>query len=348
MKAHLLRQKSVAAIMTLAAVAVLLSSCGKGSAAGANAKSIAVFVPGVTSGSPIYAMLAEGTQKAAAEVQGASVKVLEAGVNQAEWPEKLTSLAATGQYGLIVTSNPAMPQICADIAAKFPAQKFLVFDGRLSGNKNIHTLMYNQREQAYFDGYLAGLITKKLAPKGTPRRIGLIAGQEYPSMTEIIKPGYEEGARAVEQGISVDFRVVGNWYDGAKATELANGMFANGVETILCIAGGANQGAVAAAKEKGKRVLWFDTNGYATEPGVVVGSAVIHQDKASYERVRAWLAGKLEFGTAEVVGIRDGFVDFVEDDPLYLKAVPEDIRQAQSAMLEKVRAGTLELPVSQQ
>ena len=46
---------------------------------------IAVFVPGVIAGSPIYEQLVEGTAAAAAEHAHASVKVLEAGFNQAEW-----------------------------------------------------------------------------------------------------------------------------------------------------------------------------------------------------------------------------------------------------------------------
>jgi riboflavin transport system substrate-binding protein len=329
----------------LALAAIFSVSCSRDGGSQAKPGSIAVFVPGVVSGSPIYEMLVAGVQKAAAESKGSTVKVLEGGTDQAQWPEKLTSLAATGQYRLIVTSNPAMPEICAGISEKFPAQKFLILDGKLEGNKSIATVMYNQREQGYFDGYLAGLITKKLVKNGKPHRIGLVAAQEYPVMNEIIKPGYEEGAKAADPAVTVDFRVVGNWYDAAKATELANGMFANGVEVVLTIAGGANQGVVAAAKQKDRKVLWFDTNGYATEPGVIVGSAVILQDKAAYGKVKSWLDGKLEFGKAEVVGLKDGFVDFVQDDPLYLKAVPEDVRKAQGAMLESVRSGSLSLPV---
>ena len=89
----------------------LAFAAGKTETPAAEAKpfNIAVFVPGVVAGSPLYEQMVEGTGKAAAEYPNVSVKVLEAGFNQAEWEEKMTSLAATGEYDVIVTSNPAMP-----------------------------------------------------------------------------------------------------------------------------------------------------------------------------------------------------------------------------------------------
>ena len=95
--------------------------------------SIACFVPGVVAGSPLYELMVEGTERAVAEYDNASLKVLEAGFNQAEWTEKMTSLAATGEYNLIITSNPAMPFICAEVAKDFPNQKFLNVDAYLDG-----------------------------------------------------------------------------------------------------------------------------------------------------------------------------------------------------------------------
>ena len=49
---------------------------------------IAVVVPGVAAGSPLYEQLVEGSEKAVAEYPNASMKVVELGFNQAEWTEK--------------------------------------------------------------------------------------------------------------------------------------------------------------------------------------------------------------------------------------------------------------------
>jgi simple sugar transport system substrate-binding protein len=195
-------------------------------------------------------------------------------------------------------------------------------------------------------GYLAALETEALnagaAIKLVPK-VGLIAAQEYPVMNNIILPGYLEGARAVNPAYAVDFRLVGNWYDAAKAEELAADMFRGGIKVILTIAGSGNDGVVQAASRAGAKVLWFDNNGYNVRAGTVVGCAVIWQDKAAYTQVKRWLEGTLPFGTAEIMGVAEGYVDFIQDDPDYITGVPEDIRQKQAAMIERIKSGALVL-----
>lgn len=329
--------------LSLAAVSCApkgVPSASKEAVQTANPPSIAVFIPGTASGSPIYEMLAEGTQRAAG-AHGAPVQVIEGGYNQAEWESKLTSLAASGNYDLIVSSNPSLPALAQAVKAKFPSQHFLLLDGELDGVPGIYTLRYNQREQAYMAGYIAAMLASEAGDKA---RIGLIAGQEYPVMLETILPGYREGAEAVNPDIEVDFRVVGNWYDAAKCAELAAGMIKAGARVLLCVAGGANEGAVQAAAEAPSgdaRIIWFDTNGYAIRPPYIAGSSVVYQDKAAYDKVKLFLEGKLPFGTAELVGVRDGYVDFIEDDPLYIAAVSENIRKRQHDLLERLRSGAL-------
>jgi simple sugar transport system substrate-binding protein len=137
--------------------------------------------------------------------------------------------------------------------------------------------------------------------------------------------------------------VVGNWYDADKAAGLAEDMIRGGCAVLLCIAGGANEGVLQAASEEGAKALWFDTTGYALRPGVVVGSSVIHQDKAAYELTKRYLAGELRFGDSEMLGVAEGYVDFITNDPDYIKAVPEKIREKQAALIEKIRSGVLVL-----
>jgi len=329
----------------------LLAGCkntekGKSSESGV---SIAVFIPGVLAGSAIYEMLADGTKKAAEEFAATgqnapapTVTVIEGGFNQAEWESQITTLAASRIYHLIVTSNPSMPVIISSISQKFPNQKFLLLDGELKGNPNVYTLRYNQREQAYMAGYIAALVSLE-NNKGGAKTIGLLAAQEYPAMNDIILPGYLEGARAVDPAFSVDFRVVGNWFDAVKAAELAAGMIRSGAIVLLPIAGGAGQGAVQEAYEAGAKVVWFDTNGYAIRPGTIIGSAILRQDKAAYEKTMLYLKGELPFGKAEVAGTADGFVDFVEDDPLYISTVSRKIREKQTQLIACLRTGELKL-----
>ncbi|MCD6396141.1 MAG: BMP family ABC transporter substrate-binding protein [Spirochaetaceae bacterium] len=306
--------------------------------------SVAIFIPGVVAGSPTYEMLVTGAEKAIIESEGSSLKIIEGGYNQGEWLEKITVLASSGEYNLIVSTNPAMPEICAEISKQFPNQKFFLLDGFLEGNKSIYTFRYNQKEQGFLGGYFAGLVTSgDMEGANNELKIGLIAGQEYPDMIRAILPGYKAGAEKVNKNISVDFRVVGNWYDAEKARSLAVSMFNAGVDIILTIAGGANQGVITAAEDMGKYVIMYDVSSYNQAPGIIVGSTEIQQEKAAYEKIKLAITGKMLFGIGEIATVKDGWVGFDNKDPLYLKYVPQDIQTKQKAIMEKLANGLINL-----
>ena len=301
--------------------------------------SIGVFVPGVVEGSPTYEMLVAGVRDAVEASGRATYKVVEGGFNQAMWQQTVTSMAASGEYDLIVSSNPEIPEIVRSVAADFPHMRFLIMDAYLAGHPQTHTVMFNQREQAFLAGYFAGLVgLDDPAIARRPLRAGLLAGQEYPIMNSVIVPGFEMGLRAVDPDASVDFRVLGNWYDAGRAAELANSMYATGSHMILPIAGGGNQGVIASARERRRFVVWYDTPGLNEAPGVVIGSTFIRLDTAAYERTLAAIEGRLEFGEAEVLGVADGYVGFVDDDPLYRRHVSEAVRSGMNAMLQKMKS----------
>ena len=334
-----------AALVLLAAAPAAAFAAGGGEAEPEVAFSIAVFVPGVVEGSPTYEMLVAGVEAAADEREDVAVRVIEGGFNQAEWSDGLTSLSASGEYDLIVSSNPSLPEIAAEVAEGFPDQRFLILDGYGDNHPGMATVLFNQREQAFLNGYFAGLVTThpELGHAREDRRVGLLAGQEYPIMNEVIRPGFALGAQTVDADIEVDFRVLGNWYDAGTANELAGSMIDRGADVILTIAGGGNQGVIAAAKERGGYVLWFDSSGYDQEPGVVLGSSIIRLDTIAYERTLQAIDGELSFGVSEVVGVREGYVDFDTEHSQYERHVPADIRAEIDDLLERMRTGELEL-----
>lgn len=336
--------------LLFALVLILPASAAGQKEAGAGTITIAVFVPGIVSGSPVYEMLVAGVNHAASEASASGkqvkVDVIEAGTRQADWGTKMTALAAEGKYQLIVSSNPAIPEILAPISARFPKQEFLVFDSWFTGNPKITTFRYNQREQAYISGYMAALVSSSsMKYANSAKKIGLIAGQEYPAMLSVILPAYREGAKAVDPAFEVDFRVVGNWYDAAKGAELARAMKGAGVDVIMPISGGANQGVLSSARENGLYVAWFDDNGYSKAPGYVISSSVMAQEKLVYEGVKGWLTGTIVRGQPVTVGIAGRYVDFVLDDPIFIQSVPKDLRDRMASLMKKLYAGELQLPV---
>jgi simple sugar transport system substrate-binding protein len=331
-----MRRSVIASIITIVA----------GTALWAQAPRIGVFIPGAREGSPIYDTMAKGAERLASEIPGASVRVIEAGFNQAEWEEKLTSFVASGKFDLVITSNPSMPELIHNISRSFPKQKFICLDGYLAGNPNLYTALYNQLEQGYVTGYLAGLVSIS-GMKGTnpDKKIGMIIGQNYPAMDKMIIPGFTQGLKAVDPAFQLDIRVLGNWYDAAKAADLSRSIYAGGADVILPICGSASQGAVKVAQETGKYLVFFDNDEFARAPQKILGCTVLHQEELAYRSLKAAVEGTLPFGKAEVVGMREGYIEFLDKNPAYIKNVPESIRKKVDTVIQAIKSGQLTFQV---
>jgi simple sugar transport system substrate-binding protein len=304
--------------------------------------SVLVYIPGVVAGSPPYSSMADAATEFAASHELVEVKVYEAGFNQAEWEPQLTSLVATSQYDLVLTTNPSLPEICANVGKKFPNQKFVITDAQLEGNTQIRTYLYNQYEQSFFLGYLAGLVTTSSMPFANKNmKIGFIAAQEYPLLNKQMVPGFLDGARLVNPAITLDFRVIGNWYDANKAAELALSMIEAKVDVFATIAGGADQGLFKVAKEQGAYIVFHNTNAYQAAPGLVVGCGSMEQKKLTKEIMEQALLGTIDYGKATIVGLQEGYIGFLSEDSAYVNNLPQDIRTKFDAFMTELKKGRI-------
>jgi simple sugar transport system substrate-binding protein len=304
--------------------------------------SILVFITGVIAGSPPYQALADGAHIAAEMYDNLTVKIYEAGFNQASWEEALTSLVATGEYDIVLGSNPSLPEIASRVGKKFPTQKFIITDAFLEGNNQIRTYMYNQYEQSLYLGYLAGLVTTSTMKDANDQlKIGFIAAQEYPLLNKHMIPGFLKGARMVNEDIELDFRVIGNWFDANKAAELASSMIANGVDVFAVIAGGASQGLFKVASTQGAYIVFHNTNEYKAAPSKVVGSGSMEQEKLVLEILEDVVSGTVEYGKGSIVGLKEGYLGFFFDDPLYESSLPEEIRDDFETFIDSLAQGNI-------
>lgn len=300
-------------------------------------KSIAVFIPGVMAGSPIYEELDAGVREAAKN-KNINIKTIEGGFNPGDWPGKVKEIAATGIYDLIVSSNPSMPEIFNEASKDFPNQKFICMDGKFEGNPNLYTAEYKQFDQAYLAGYMAGLVTlSNMEGANSDKKVGLIIAHHYPVLDDVLIPGFKKGLMDVDKGIQVDIRIVGNWWDATKAAELTNLMIAEGVDVFLSISGGATQGVITQCQDNGKYLVHFDSNGYSKAPGTVIGSTIIRQKELTKRIIEEFIQGKTQFGKAHTFSAKDGYVDFIQDDPLYQDNVPEDIKTRVAEAVRKIK-----------
>ena len=342
-------KKSCSLLILTLCVALPLVTAGCAGGKKSQAPSIAVFVPGIIADSPTYANLVAGVTEAVETYNGiltatgepeakhAKMHIMEAGTNQAEWGTKLTSLAATGEYDVIISSNEALPELCAPLTAQFPSQKFLLLHGQLNGNPNIACVNYDQREQCYLSGYISSLMSKN-------HKVALIAAQEYPALSNIMLPYYARGARDAVSGTTCDFRIIGNWYDASKGAEIADALIASGVDVILPICGGAAQGVIASAREHNIYLAFNDSGAFEKAPGVIISSCYTKQKDAASKLTSDFLNGTVAWEKTLNAGFAQGYIEFDDHSPLYESTVPETVRTHMNELLRNFKSGKLQVP----
>jgi simple sugar transport system substrate-binding protein len=72
---------------------------------------------------------------------------------------------------------------------------------------------------------------------------------------------------------------------------------------------------------------------------------MMEQKKLVKELLADALAGNIEYGTTKTIGIREGYIDFISDDPGYRYSLPDEIRERFDAFMDDLRAGRIEYTV---
>ena len=120
-----------------------------------------------------------------------------------------------------------------------------------------------------------------------------------------------------------------------------NGAGKSTLAHVIC--GGASQGVISSAVNAKIYISWFDDSGFSRAPGTIIGSSTVNQEKMAYLITKEFFEGKTPWGTAKMVGMQDGFIDFIQDDELYIKAVPEDIRQKMKTLVQDIISGNFKI-----
>ncbi len=303
--------------------------------------SVALMITGEVGGNPIYEMMRDGAVRISEE-KGIELKIVEGGYNSSKWEQNLIALASIGKYDLIITFTEGMPSSVEKAAKMFPNQKFALIDGIAKADKNVFSLGFKDEEMTYIAGYLAGMVTvSNMENANSQKKIGLVAGDIYPAMTDRMLPAYRNGARMADENVQVDFSVAGSWGDPNKGRELAISLFDSGVDVVLSISGGTGVGIIEAAKNKGKYYIGVDSNVISYAPGTILACTLKKADNAIYDVISRAYDGSLIFGNAERWGIAQGVIDFTFEDTDFIKYVPEDIRNSVRDVFERLKTGEI-------
>lgn len=340
--------------LLLLSVLVFLAGCGKSStststpgAAGtpaAGKKINAVYFVNGTLGDKGFFDSAQRGVKQAGETLGMTVKTVEGGTNQADWPSGLESLASSGKYDVIVLGTSQMTDIIKDVAKRYEKQKFIFFDEAITGLPNVYSMTYSQNEGSFMAGAFAALVTTSTELKGAnPEKvIGFIGGMDIPIINDF-KAGYEQGAKYVDPAITVVASYVGDFANAPKGKELALAQYnSQKVDIAFNVAGGAGLGLLEAGNSLGKYSIGVDSNQNGLYPGSVLTSMVKAIDNSVLRALTLFSQDRLGFGKNEVLGIKEGGVGLAKDE-LYSKHVPKAIQDKITDIEQKLNKGEIKV-----
>jgi basic membrane lipoprotein Med (substrate-binding protein (PBP1-ABC) superfamily) len=310
---------------------------------------LGIVIPGALGDSPPYDNLAEGARRFALRDKRIQlVNVFEMGFDQSKWMEKFIAFAASGKYDVVYSSNESLGAMAVAAAKQVPNVKFIVNDCYVKGNDRIFTSFFNKYQQGYLYGFTMALVSQSSMKGMNPdKKIGLVYGQHYMTLDEMVVPGMEAGAKAVDPGFELKSVMLGNWFDAKKAESLANTLIDAGVDVIGTIAGSGNAGVLRAAVNRGIYSVYFDVAPFDKAPGTIVASVGSETLDLVIKNLQLLADGKIPWGQPEVLDASLGYITMPLRAPAYVSAVPEDVRKKIEAEYDAVVSGVRKLPIPQ-
>ena len=183
------KKKLLSITALLVAILMITTACGNTSSGGDvkngeafELKNIMFVVTGSlgggTNNDDVYAAIQEYVSK----VDG-NVETFECNMDTSLYESTLMQAAETKEFDLIVTGFGTMIEPLSNTAAKFPDQKFFIFDTEMDykegKNPNVISVQVLQNQGGFMAGALAALVTKSDAPLANQdKKVGFVGAME--------------------------------------------------------------------------------------------------------------------------------------------------------------------------
>lgn len=218
-----------------------------------------------------------------------------------------------------------------------PDQKYAIVDFFYGDEtpKNVVCAVFQEEQPSFLVGYIAGKISKT-------NKVGFVGGIKFP-LIEKFEYGFMAGVKLANPEAEVLRHYAESFTDAAKAKAISNNMYQQGADIIFHAAGGAGDGVIEAAKEKGKWVIGVDKDQNYLAPDNVLTSAMKRVDNALYSIVEQLKNGKFAGGSAVVFNLSN---DGVGIAPTSSKNVPTEILTEVDGLITKIKAGEIVVPAT--
>lgn len=285
------------------------------------------FINGAQGDKSFFDSAVRGITEAEADFR-IDVTTVEAGYNSTIWKKALENSAEDDDYDIMIVGTSQMQELLEDVAQKHPLKRFIIYDtsvNYIEGNyKNVYSILYRQNEGAYLAGVYAGLMTESGI-------IGAVVGENTTTINDFVI-GYEQGAESVRPDIKIIVQYAESWNDSARGEALAKEMYGDGADIIFQAAGNTGLGVFKAAQESGKYAIGVDSDQAMiierTDPDQakhILTSMMKNVDTSLYRALKLHIDGRLPFGRAETLGIKEGGVGLARNK-YYEEVTPADVK----------------------
>jgi len=247
-------------------------------------------------------------------------------VSQDEQVEVFRQYALEG-YDIIIGHGGEYAVSIKQVAGEFPNIEFGNSNG-FEKAPNLSNYIVSFAHMGYVSGCLAGMMTKT-------GKVAEISAMPLP----IVKQGeeaFKRGVKYVNPSAKVTFVTTGSWEDVTKAREAALALIADGHDVLTYHLDTAEVGVISACEDKGVYAIGTYRDVSEMAPKAVIGSALGSPATLVHELAcgRALTHGS---SYLDVNSARGGV------DMACTSLVPKDIQKKMKEIVEKMRAGKIDV-----
>lgn len=307
--------------VALGAALVMFATAGTSHAA----LKVAIVLPGVITDKSFNQAGYEGVKRAEKEL-GIEMAYSEK-VPQPDQPEALADYARRG-YDVVIGHGGEFQESVKRVSRRNKDTMFIVVNGT-EPSENVAIMGFDMVNMGYVIGYAGGKLSK--SGKG-----GYIGAQKIKAYTDLGE-GFAKGFMAARPDGEVLTAWTNDWDDIAKGKEAALNMVSQGVDVAFPTMDNAVVGSLQALREKGKQGFGIYYDAISDWPDTVMQSAILDMRGALTTIIKIAQDGELKgqvyrFGFETPNAFRLGS---------FHRSVPASVQQDVSAVVDKIKAGTL-------
>ncbi|NCB01595.1 MAG: BMP family ABC transporter substrate-binding protein [Spirochaetia bacterium] len=281
------------------------------------------------------------------------------GTTEADYLKEIGNLYDAG-YHFIITPGFKFETAIFEAQDKWKDAKFVILDGEPHSadysvfriEDNVVGVYWAEQESGFLAGVAAALQIKK-------GEFGFIGGMEIPAVQKF-NWGFQQGIKYANAnlGTTIALKAENVIYQGsfdnvAAGQQIAASMYDKGVNVIFAAAGGVGVGAINEAKARataGKSVwiIGVDVDQYPegllpNGKSIILTSAMKYLDRASYDMIKAELAGTFPGGEVLRLNAANDGIGIPVKNP----NLSDEVQAQVAAMYQKLKSGEVKVADTQ-